>query len=106
MSSPGAGVSTAAAVLDTIHSLIDCRPMPLVGPALYRNILRPLLFALDAETAHDLALAFLSALPSPSPRADPPELRTSLRGVDFSNPIGLAAGMDKDARAVGAWGGI
>src|SRR5581483_6079683 len=34
---------------------------------------------------------------------DPPELAVAPWGVSFSNPIGLAAGMDKDARAVGAW---
>jgi dihydroorotate dehydrogenase len=75
---------------------------PIPGP-LYRGLLRPILFSLDAETAHHLALSMLSMMP-PLPIADdPPELRCSLWNLEFSNPIGLAAGMDKDAIAIGAW---
>ncbi len=70
--------------------------------ALYR-IARPALFQLDAETAHRLTLAMLSAYPLLPRPADPPELAVRLWGIDFSNPVGLAAGMDKDAIAVGAW---
>ncbi len=78
--------------------------MPVPGDALYRRILRPLLFRLDAERAHRLTLAMLAALPMrPSARPDPPELAAAPWGIAFSNPVGLAAGMDKDARAPGAW---
>jgi dihydroorotate dehydrogenase len=77
--------------------------MPLIPAPLYRSLLRPILFSLDAETAHHLTLAMLSIMPPLPVAADPPELRSSLWGMEFSNPIGLAAGMDKDAIAVGAW---
>lgn len=69
----------------------------------YRNFAKPLLFMLDPEAAHHMTLAMLGATPAISPPADPPELRTKLWGIDFANPIGLAAGMDKDATAVRAW---
>jgi dihydroorotate dehydrogenase len=69
---------------------------------LYR-IARPMLFQLDAETAHRLTLAMLSACPLMPRPADPPELTVKLWGMDLSNPVGLAAGMDKDAIALGAW---
>jgi dihydroorotate dehydrogenase len=69
---------------------------------LYQRIIRPILFRLDAETAHRVTIAFLSAIPAVN-RTDPPELAATAWGLDFANPIGLAAGVDKDARAVGAW---
>jgi dihydroorotate dehydrogenase len=78
--------------------------MPELGDALYRRILRPLLFRLDAERAHRLTLAMLGILPvRPRARPDPPELAVAPWGISFSNPVGLAAGMDKDIHAVGAW---
>jgi len=64
---------------------------PLVGP---------LLRALPPETAHRLTLAALAAGFGGTSRApDPPELRQRLWGLDFPNPIGIAAGFDKDAGA-------
>ncbi len=65
--------------------------------------MRPILFRLDAESAHRLALLLLAVLPPRPAPPDPPELKSSLWGIEFSNPIGLAAGMDKDAQAVWAW---
>ena len=55
----------------------------------------------DAETGHRLGIkaAAWGLLPS-DPRPDPPCLATSLAGLTLSNPIGLAAGFDKDAEAV------
>ncbi len=50
-----------------------------------------------------MTLAILAGIPALSPAPDPPEVRTTLWGVTFSNPVGLAAGLDKDARAVAAW---
>src|SRR5258708_32352396 len=70
---------------------------------LYRWMLRPYLFGLDAESAHRLTLSMLSAMPPFSIPKDPPELAVKLWGIDFSNPVGLAAGMDKDALAVNGW---
>jgi dihydroorotate dehydrogenase len=70
--------------------------------AIYR-VLQPGLFGLDAETAHRLTIAMLSTVPVFSGAKDPPELGIKLWGMDFSNPVGLAAGMDKDAVAIGGW---
>ena len=59
-------------------------------------LLRPLVFALDAETAHRLTIAAVKWLPlhdAHLPRA----LRSTVAGVDFPSPVGLAAGFDKDA---------
>jgi dihydroorotate dehydrogenase len=62
------------------------------------SIMRPLLFMLGAETAHGLALRALKAgWVRGDCVADPGILKTSLWGRDFSNPIGLAAGFDKNA---------
>lgn len=74
-----------------------------IGSDLAYRMMKPALFSLDAETAHHLVQAFLSAIPAVTPRPDPPELACKLWGLEFSNPVGLAAGMDKDARAIGAW---
>jgi dihydroorotate dehydrogenase len=76
----------------------------------YRKLVRPLLFKQDAESAHDFALKQL-ARASHSRFAcgvigsfyGSPELPVELFGLKFSNPIGLAAGMDKHAAAVPAW---
>lgn len=58
--------------------------------------------ALDPERAHGLALRALRA--GLGPRGGPvssPRLRTKLAGLDLPNPIGLAAGFDKNATALG-----
>jgi dihydroorotate dehydrogenase len=66
-------------------------------------LFRPLLFRIDPERAHRLTLALLSSTPHLRFRRDPPELQTSVFGLTFSNPVGLAAGMDKNATAIAAW---
>jgi dihydroorotate dehydrogenase len=53
---------------------------------------------LPPETAHEATLRLLEAGLGPRGRADDPILATRLWGLDFPNPIGLAAGFDKDAR--------
>ena len=75
---------------------------------IYRSLLRPVLFRLDPERAHDLAIAALAiASPLAGRLAGPPDgggrLSQELLGLRFPNPIGLAAGFDKRARAVPAW---
>ncbi len=61
--------------------------------------LRPLLHRLDPETAHELTLRALeSGLVPAQPRDDDPILATRLFGREATNPIGLAAGFDKDGR--------
>jgi dihydroorotate dehydrogenase len=61
---------------------------------------RPFLFRLDPETAHRLTLAALAHLPWPAPREADPRLNVKAFGLDFANPIGLAAGFDKNAEVV------
>lgn len=60
--------------------------------------IRPLLFRLDPEMAHNLTLAALEAMPSR--RADAPDamLASRVAGLTFPAPVGLAAGFDKDGR--------
>src|SRR6516162_2085320 len=78
----------------------------------YELFVRPLLFSLDAETAHhftvrllgrashfDAALQLLGFFrPTPKP--------VSLFGLTFPNPIGLAAGLDKNGVALPAWAAL
>jgi dihydroorotate dehydrogenase len=61
-------------------------------------LLRPLLRALPPESAHRLTLAALAAgLGGRAATADPPILGQRVWGRNFANPIGIAAGFDKDA---------
>jgi len=62
------------------------------------SLLRPVIGAIDAETAHTLAIRALETLPLPRGKPDDARLRTTMAGLDFANPVGLAAGFDKDAR--------
>lgn len=65
------------------------------------SALMPLIRGLDAETAHGLALKALAAgLAGRDSGTDDPVLETHCLGLRFRNPIGLAAGFDKDAVAV------
>lgn len=81
--------------------------MPLIH-RLY-PLFRPLLFQFDAETAHELTvklLRFSHALGMlPELKADATTTR-EVMGLRFPNVVGLAAGMDKSASAVDAWGGL
>ena len=66
------------------------------------SILRPLLFKVDPETAHDLAIKSLKFNPLPNKMfevEDEEILNIELLGKKFPNPIGLAAGFDKSAEA-------
>ncbi len=66
------------------------------------SVLRPFLFNLDPETAHDLAIKSLKFNPLPSKMfevEDEQMLKIELFGKNFPNPIGLAAGFDKSAEA-------
>lgn len=63
------------------------------------ELARPLLYALDPEQAHELTLKSLEAGIYPRRDApDPVSLGVRLWGLDFPNPLGIAAGFDKDAR--------
>ena len=66
------------------------------------SILRPFLFNIDPETAHDLAIKSLKFNPLPRKMfevKDEQMLKVQLLGKNFPNPIGLAAGFDKSAEA-------
>lgn len=79
---------------------------------IYSRFLRPIFFALDPEEAHDAVLAMLEAGPRvsggpglirlTSGKPVPPSPR-AVAGITFPNPVGLAAGMDKNALALPAW---
>nr|MBA3543789.1 dihydroorotate dehydrogenase (quinone) [Chthoniobacterales bacterium] len=76
----------------------------------YEQLVKPVLFRMDPEAAHHLALRFLrsaSAVPggrtllrSLAPR---PTGERTVFGLRFPNPIGLAAGFDKNGVAIPAW---
>jgi dihydroorotate dehydrogenase len=63
-----------------------------IGAALLRTI--------DPETAHGLAIRALQLAPLPPARADDPILATTVAGLHLPNPVGLAAGLDKNGEAL------
>jgi dihydroorotate dehydrogenase len=70
---------------------------------LYR-LVRPALFAFDAERAHRLSIGLLRLRTGTGFTPEPPwtpNLETVVAGVRFPNPVGLAAGYDKDAEVFG-----
>ncbi len=79
---------------------------------IYERLLRPLLFLIDPETAHHLAIRLLefSSLAPWVWRFIPTRAEQGtgkdLFGLHFPNPIGLAAGLDKNAVALPAWAGL
>ncbi|GIP37979.1 dihydroorotate dehydrogenase (quinone) [Paenibacillus sp. J31TS4] len=83
---------------------------------LYKSLAKPALFKMDAEKAHHLTIDGLAKTPRipgalplmrklyGSPAAS--ELHTDLWGIPFANPIGLAAGLDKNGQAVSGFSSI
>jgi dihydroorotate dehydrogenase len=69
-------------------------------------LVRPLAFALDAETAHGVTMAALKTVPKRRPPKFGPALTTSVAGLGFPSPVGLAAGFDKDAEVAAAMLGL
>jgi dihydroorotate dehydrogenase len=63
---------------------------------------RPFTALVDPEEAHRLAINALKLVPSLAVGRDPPPLSLPVFGLDFPNPVGLAAGFDKDAAVVEA----
>lgn len=71
------------------------------------TLVRPILSRLDPETAHNLTIrALKSGIAPRSKEADDPRLSVRLWGRNFSNPVGLAAGFDKNADVYGPMGGL
>ena len=60
-------------------------------------LFRPFAFALDAETAHRATIAAVKLLPPRRPPDFPASLKSTVAGLEFPTPVGLAAGFDKDA---------
>ena len=78
----------------------------------YARVVRPALFALDAEHAHELVIGLLSrptierTLHALSRTAHDERLHQNVFGVSFAHPFGLAAGLDKQGTAAAAWGAL
>jgi dihydroorotate dehydrogenase len=70
------------------------------------SLMRPLLFALDPETAHRVTLAALARLDRlglvPSAGPFPASCARRVMDIDFPNPVGLAAGLDKNGECIDA----
>ncbi|MGC1821153.1 MAG: dihydroorotate dehydrogenase (quinone), partial [Pseudolabrys sp.] len=64
---------------------------------LFDRLSRPFLRALDPEDAHRLAIKALRLMPLAKAPADGDELAVRAFGLNFPNPVGLAAGFDKNA---------
>lgn len=65
------------------------------------SLARPVLFTIDAEKAHGLAISFLKYSSFKSPVvSETPRLKTALWSKSFPNPLGLAAGFDKNAEVI------
>ncbi len=83
-------------------------------PSLY-SFVKPALFSLDPEQAHDLTMSNMHLASKSALLLTPiqklygscvPSLPIKCMGLDFDNPIGLAAGLDKDARALPAFSAL
>jgi dihydroorotate dehydrogenase len=64
---------------------------------IFDALARPLMGLIDAETAHRLAINALKLAPLPPQAADDPRLAVRAFGLNFPNPVGMAAGFDKHA---------
>ena len=64
---------------------------------LFDRLARPLLYALDPENAHGLAVRMLKLAPLPQAPRDDPRLAMRVFGLNFPNPVGIAPGFDKNA---------
>ncbi len=60
------------------------------------QFIKPALFAFDPERAHRMTIAGLKAMPA-GPKPRPGKVAIGIAGLEFPNPVGMAAGFDKDA---------
>jgi len=67
-------------------------------------LLKPVLFSLDAETAHELTIASMKRLSGLMPPANFANQDVEVMGLQFPNRVGLAAGLDKNGEAINGWG--
>lgn len=83
---------------------------------IYRKLVKPLLFRVDAEKAHHLVVGGMhwagcipgadKLLQAMCGTAKQPELSVEVAGMHFRNPVGLAAGLDKNGQAVSAFASL
>ena len=77
--------------------MIFSRLSPLLRVPLLANLTRDSLLKMDPETAHGATInALRLGLAPQQDFPDPPELKTTLAGLELSNPVGMAAGFDKN----------
>lgn len=77
--------------------MILSRLSPLLNVPALRSLTRDSLLSMDPEIAHGATIGALRLGLAPEQQvADPPELRTELCGVELANPVGMAAGFDKN----------
>lgn len=82
------------------------------GLSFYHWAVRPALFSLDPERAHELTMSalrqplLLKALRSAVSLPDNSRLGQRVMGLPFENPLGLAAGLDKQGTALAAWAAL
>jgi hypothetical protein len=81
----------------------------------YETVVRPLLLRLDAELAHDVAMrasepagrsGLTRRIAHRAYAVADPRLRITVAGSGFANPLGLAAGLDKNGRAAPMLGSL
>lgn len=81
---------------------------------MYKSLVRPFFFSMQPETAHDVMRAASRCANAPAISAlvrrchvvTDARLVVSLAGLSFPNPVGLAAGLDKNAELLGLWSGL
>ena len=72
-------------------------PADLQRACMLYDLIRPAIFALDPERAHRLTIAALKLMPSAKAPPQDGALAVDIAGIRFPNPLGMAAGFDKDA---------
>src|SRR5688572_7076209 len=78
---------------------------------MYKSIIRPVLFKFEAESVHNftmnmLSKGFVPPLMRPIYKLNNEKLKVKVGQLTFKNPIGLAAGMDKNCTALKSWEAI
>lgn len=79
--------------------------------SMYESLIRPCIFQLDPETAHNITMKAMKIASSNSiftsiVSQKVPSRPCKVMGIDFPNPVGLAAGLDKDGEAIDAFGAL
>jgi dihydroorotate dehydrogenase len=106
-------IGSASLVGAMLTSLVGaCADVYCGFVSLYARVMKPALFALDAERAHELILTTLShplvcqALAAQRHIPRDRQLQQQILGLSFDHPIGLAAGLDKQGTAAAAWAAL